>query len=327
MVKNMNLNGLNIESKAVLAPMAGFCDIVMRKVADNFGAGFTISEMVSARALYYGDKKSKTLMETWDHKGRYGIQLFGFDPVDFEHATKLALEAKPDFIDINVGCPAPKITGNGAGSALMKNTDLAAKIAETVVKNANGIPVSVKMRKGWDDDCITCVELAKKVEAAGVNFITVHGRTRKQMYTPGIDMDAIKNVKQAVSIPVIGNGDITTPEDVVKMMDYTGCDAVMIGREALSRPWIFKQVLHYFETGEHLAKPTFEEVTEMILRQTRMMIECKGEYTGIHEIRKHAAWYTMGYPKSSKLRGVLNYVESLEQLEEVLRGYGIPKGK
>ena len=314
----MNLNGLNIESKAVLAPMAGFCDIVMRKVADDFGAGFTISEMVSARALYYGDKKSKQLMETWDHKGRYGIQLFGFDPVDFEPATKLALECKPDFIDINMGCPAPKITGNGAGSALMKNTDLAAKIAETVVKNANGTPVSVKMRKGWDDDCISCVELAQKVEAAGVNFITVHGRTRKQMYTPGIDMDAIKNVKNAVKIPVIGNGDLLTAEDVIAMYEQTGCDGFMIARGAQGNPWIFRQILHYFETGTHLEKPDFATMTQMLLRHAKDMLAFKGEYTGIREIRKHAAWYTAGYKNSAKLRVLINEVETYEQLEALL---------
>ncbi len=326
MVKNMNLNGLNIESKAVLAPMAGFCDIVMRKVADDFGAGFTISEMVSARALYYGDKKSKTLMETWDHKGRYGIQLFGFDPVDFEHATKLALEAKPDFIDINMGCPAPKITGNGAGSALMKNTDLAAKIAETVVKNANGTPVSVKMRKGWDDDCITCVELAKKVEAAGVNFITVHGRTRKQMYTPGIDMDAIKNVKQAVSIPVIGNGDITTPEDVVKMMDYTGCDAVMIGREALSRPWIFKQVNQALAGLPIDREPTVEERMALLLWHIEKLCEVNGEVLGMKKARGQAALYMKGLRGAAHLRFLTNslsvFADAENLVKEVLKENG-----
>ena len=326
MVKNMNLNGLNIESKAVLAPMAGFCDIVMRKVADDFGAGFTISEMVSARALYYGDKKSKTLMETWDHKGRYGIQLFGFDPVDFEHATKLALEAKPDFIDINMGCPAPKITGNGAGSALMKNTDLAAKIAETVVKNANGTPVSVKMRKGWDDDCITCVELAQKVEAAGVNFITVHGRTRKQMYTPGIDMDAIRNVKNAVKIPVIGNGDITTPEDVVRMMDYTGCDAVMVGREALSRPWIFKQINQALAGLPIDKEPTVEERMALLLWHIEKLCEVNGEVLGMKKARGQASLYMKGLRGAAHLRFLTNsltvFDDAKHLVDEVLKENG-----
>ena len=322
----MNLNGLNIESKAVLAPMAGFCDIVMRKVADDFGAGFTISEMVSARALYYGDKKSKQLMETWDHKGRYGIQLFGFDPVDFEPATKLALECKPDFIDINMGCPAPKITGNGAGSALMKNTDLAAKIAETVVKNANGTPVSVKMRKGWDDDCISCVELAQKVEAVGVNFITVHGRTRKQMYTPGIDMDSIKNVKNAVKIPVIGNGDITTPEDVVRMMDYTGCDAVMVGREALSRPWIFKQINQALAGLPIDKEPTVEERMALLLWHIEKLCEVNGEVLGMKKARGQASLYMKGLRGAAHLRFLTNSLTVFEDakhlVSEVLKENG-----
>ena len=322
----MNLNGLNIDSKAVLAPMAGFCDIVMRKVADDFGAGFTVSEMVSARALYYGDKKSKQLMETWDHKGRYGIQLFGFDPVDFEPATKLALECKPDFIDINMGCPAPKITGNGAGSALMKNTDLAAKIAETVVKNANGTPVSVKMRKGWDDDCISCVELAQKVEAVGVNFITVHGRTRKQMYTPGIDMDSIKNVKNAVKIPVIGNGDITTPEDVVRMMDYTGCDAVMVGREALSRPWIFKQINQALAGLPIDKEPTVEERMALLLWHIEKLCEVNGEVLGMKKARGQASLYMKGLRGAAHLRFLTNSLTVFEDakhlVSEVLKENG-----
>jgi len=322
----MNLNGLNIESKAVLAPMAGFCDIVMRKVADDCGAGFTVSEMVSACALYYGDKKSRQLMETWDHKGKYGIQLFGFDPVDFEAATKIVVENKPDFIDINMGCPAPKITGNGAGSALMKNTDLAAKIAETVVKNANGIPVSVKMRKGWDDDCITCVELAKKVEAAGVNFITVHGRTRKQMYTPGIDMDAIKNVKQAVNIPVIGNGDITKPEDVINMMDYTGCDAVMIGREALSRPWIFKQVNQALAGLSVDKEPSVEERMALLLWHIEKLCEVNGEHLGMKKARGQAALYMKGLRGAAHLRFLTNslsvFADAENLVKEVLKENG-----
>ena len=315
----MNLNGLNIESKAVLAPMAGFCDIVMRKVADDFGAGFTISEMVSARALYYGDEKSQTLMDTWDHKGRYGIQLFGFDPVDFEHATKLALKRKPDFIDINMGCPAPKITSNGAGSALMKNTDLAMQIAKTVVENAQGTPVSVKMRKGWDDNCITCVELAKKMESVGVNFITVHGRTRQQMYHPGIDMDAIKNVKQAVSIPVIGNGDITKPEDVVRMMDYTGCDAVMVGREALSRPWIFRQINQALAGRAVEDEPSIEERMDLLLWHIGKLCEVNGEFLGMKKSRGQAALYMKGLRGAAKLRYLTNSLSTYADAENLVR--------
>lgn len=319
----MNLNGLEINSKAVLAPMAGFCDIVLRKVADDYGAGFTVSEMVSARALYYGDEKSKQLMRTWDHKGRYGIQLFGFDPVDFEHATRLALECKPDFIDINMGCPAPKIVTNGAGSALMKNTDLAMQIAKTVVDNAAGTPVSVKMRKGWDDNCITCVELAKKVESVGVNFITIHGRTRQQMYHPGIDMDAIKAVKQAVNIPVIGNGDIVKPEDVIQMMDYTGCDAVMVGREALSRPWIFRQINQALSGQTPDADPDVEERMKLLLWHIGKLCEVNGEHLGMKKARGQAALYMKGLRGAAKLRYLTNslsvYADAENLVKEVLK--------
>ncbi|MBQ3008114.1 MAG: tRNA dihydrouridine synthase DusB [Oscillospiraceae bacterium] len=315
----MNLNGLIIDNKAVLAPMAGFCDIVLRKVADDFDAGFTISEMVSARALYYGDEKSKQLMQTWDHKGRYGIQLFGFDPVDFEHATKIAVEYKPDFIDINMGCPAPKITGNGAGSALMKNTDLAMQIAKTVVDNANGLPVSVKMRKGWDDNTITCVELAKKVESVGVNFITVHGRTRQQMYHPGIDMDAIRNVKKAVSIPVIGNGDITKPEDAIMMMDYTGCDAVMVGREALSRPWIFRQINQVLNGQTPDNEPSIEERMKLLLWHIGKLCEVNGEYLGMKKSRGQAALYMKGLRGAAKLRYLTNSLSTYSDAENLVK--------
>ena len=315
----MNLNGLEIENKAVLAPMAGFCDIVMRKAADECGAGFTISEMVSARALYYGDKKSRQLMETWQHKGKYGIQLFGFDPVDFRRATKIVLEYKPDFIDINMGCPAPKIVTNGAGSALMKNTDLARQIAKTVVDNANGTPVSVKMRKGWDDDCISCVELAKKVEAAGVNFITVHGRTRKEMYHPGIDMDSIKNVKQAVNIPVIGNGDIVSPEDAIKMMDYTGCDAVMVGREALSRPWIFKQIDQALKGLPIDKEPTIEEKMALLMWHIEKLCEVNGEVLGMKKARGQSALYMKGLRGAAHLRYLTNSLSTLEDAKNLVK--------
>ncbi|MBQ7817092.1 MAG: tRNA-dihydrouridine synthase family protein, partial [Oscillospiraceae bacterium] len=261
----MEIKGLNIQNKAVLAPMAGFCDIVMRKAADEFDVGFTVSEMVSARALYFGDKKSHELMDTFDHKHPFGVQLFGFEPNDFVSATKHVLDHNPDFIDINMGCPAPKIVNNGSGSALMKNPVLAAEIAKTVVENANGMPVSVKMRKGWDENYLTAVELAQRCEAAGVSFITVHARTRQQMYTPGIDLDIIKQVKQAVSIPVIGNGDITCPEDAIKMLDYTGCDYVMVGREALSRPWIFRQIKEALEGKPVSADLTVQERMDLLL--------------------------------------------------------------
>ena len=315
----MEIKGLNIQNKAVLAPMAGFCDIVMRKAADEFGAGFTISEMVSARALYFGDKKSHELMETFEHKAPYGVQIFGFEPSDFVSATKHVISHKPDFIDINMGCPAPKIVNNGSGSALMKTPEIAEKIAKTVVENADGLPVSVKMRKGWDENYITAVELAKRCEAAGVSFITVHARTRQQMYQPGIDLDIIKQVKQAVNIPVIGNGDITCPEDAIKMMDYTGCDYVMVGREALSRPWIFRQIKEALEGKAVSPDLTVEERMELLLWHIKQLCEVNGEYLGMKKSRGQAALYMKGLRGAAHLRYLTNSLSKYEDAENLVR--------
>ena len=284
----MEIKGLHIQNKAVLAPMAGFCDIVMRKACDYFDAGFTVSEMVSARALYYGDKKSHQLMETFSHKHPFGVQLFGFDPNDFVHATKHVLGHNPDFIDINMGCPAPKIVNNGSGSALMKNPKLAVEIAKATVENAGGKPVSVKIRKGWDENCLTAVEMAQRCEAAGVSFITVHARTKAEMYQPGIDLDIIRAVKQAVNIPVIGNGDITCPEDAIKMMDYTGCDYVMVGREALR--W-------------HIEK----------------LCEVNGETAGMKKARGQAALYMKGLRGAAHLRYLTNSLTVFSDAENLVK--------
>lgn len=319
----MDIKKLKINNKAVLAPMAGFCDIVMRKVADDLGAGFTISEMVSARALCYGDKKSGELMSSWEHKSPFGIQLFGFDPADFEKATKLVLEYKPDFIDINMGCPAPKIVNNGSGSALMKTPQLAQDIAKAVVENANGTPVSVKMRKGWDDNWVTATELAKRCEYVGVDFITVHARTRKEMYTPGIDLDIIRQVKNSVSIPVIGNGDITNTQDVINMIDYTGCDFVMIGREALSRPWIFREASEGMAGIKLSPPPTIEEKTKLMLWHIEKLCEVNGEAQGMKKARGQSALYMKGLRGAAHLRFLTNslcvFDDAKKLVEEVLR--------
>lgn len=311
----MKIKNIEIKNKAVLAPMAGFCDIVMRKVCDDFGAGFTISEMVSARALYYGDKKSLELMKTWEHTSPYGIQLFGFDPVDFEKATQIVCKYSPDFIDINMGCPAPKITSNGSGSALMKNPFLAQQIVKTVVENADGIPVSVKMRTGWEESSINAVELSKRCEAAGADFITVHGRTRNQMYTPGINAEVIKQVKDSVSIPVIANGDVTCPQDAAKLLDYTGCDGVMIGREALSRPWIFKQCNEFFSkktVSEELSVPQRMELMHWHIQK---LCEVNGEALGMKKARGQAALYMKGLRGAAHLRFLTNNLTVFKDAE------------
>ncbi len=274
-------------------------------------------EMVSAKAILYKNRNTESLLEIDPRENPVSLQLFGSDP---EIISKIAhqIEDKPfDILDLNMGCPVPKIVNNGEGSALMKNPKLAGEIIRETVK-AIDKPVTVKIRKGFDDEHINAVEMAKIAEDAGAAAVAVHGRTREQFYSGRADWDIIRRVKEAVSIPVIGNGDLLTAEDVIAMEAQTGCDGFMIARGAQGNPWIFRQILHYFENGEHLTKPTLEEVTQMILRHARMMLEFKGEYIGIREIRKHAAWYTAGYPNSARLRVAINNVESFEALEELL---------
>lgn len=279
--------------------------------------GLLCMEMVSAKAILYKNRNTESLLEIDPRENPVSLQLFGSDP---EIISKIAhqIEDKPfDILDLNMGCPVPKIVNNGEGSALMKNPKLAGEIIRETVK-AIDKPVTVKIRKGFDDEHVNAVEMAKIAEDAGAAAVAVHGRTREQFYSGKADWDIIRQVKEAVSIPVIGNGDLLTAEDVIAMEQQTGCDGFMIARGAQGNPWIFRQILHYFETGEHLAKPTLEEVTQMILRHARMMLEFKGEYIGIREIRKHAAWYTAGYPNSARLRVAINNVESFEALEELL---------
>ena len=314
----MYIGNVFIPNPLVLAPMAGVTDLAFRRTCRELGAGLTVTEMVSAKALCYQDRKSRGLLKIGPGEHPVSAQIFGSDPVCMAEAAQIAIEASgADILDINMGCPVPKIVNNGEGSALMKNPILAGQIIESIVK-AIDKPVTVKIRKGFDDEHVNAVELAHVAEESGASAVAVHGRTREQYYSGKADWDIIRQVKEAVSIPVIGNGDLLCAEDVIKMQEQTGCDGFMIARGAQGNPWIFSQILHYFETGEHQEKPSFEEVRRMILRHARMMIEFKGEYTGIHEMRKHTAWYTAGYPHSSRLRAAVNTVESLEQLEELL---------
>jgi nifR3 family TIM-barrel protein len=274
-------------------------------------------EMVSAKAILYKNKNTEALLTTDPAERPVSLQLFGSDPDIMAEIAKQIEERPFDILDINMGCPVPKIVNNGEGSALMKNPKLAGEI---IRKTACAIkkPVTVKIRKGFDDDHVNAVEMAKIAEASGAAAVAVHGRTREQYYSGKADWDIIRQVKEAVSIPVIGNGDLRTAEDVIAMQEQTGCDGFMIARGAQGNPWIFKQILHYFETGEPMGRPAVEEVVAMILRHARMMIAYKGEYTGMHEIRKHAAWYTAGYPNSAQFRGRINEVESYAELEKLL---------
>ena len=313
----LKIGNVELENNVILAPMAGVTDLPFRLLCKEQGAGLVCMEMVSAKAIFYGSKNTEELMRILPEECPVSLQLFGSDPdIMAEMAKKI--EEKPfAILDINMGCPVPKVVNNGDGSALMKNPILAGKIIEAMVK-AIQKPVTVKIRKGFDEDHVNAVEMAKIAEASGAAAIAVHGRTREQFYSGKADWDIIRQVKEAVSIPVIGNGDIRTAEDVIAMEEQTGCDGFMIGRGAQGNPWIFQQILHYFETGEHLEKPTQKEVTEMILRHAKMMLEFKGEYIGIREIRKHAAWYTAGYPNSARLRVAINTVESYSELENLL---------
>ena len=319
MIKPLTIGSVTLPNNLILAPMAGVTDLPFRLLCKEQGAGLLCMEMVSAKAILYKNKNTEELMAIDERELPVSLQLFGSDP-DIVSGIAHQIEERPfDILDINMGCPVPKIENNGEGSALMKNPRLAGEIIEKTVK-AIKKPVTVKIRKGFDDAHVNAVEMARIAEASGAAAIAVHGRTREQFYSGKADWDIIRQVKEAVSIPVIGNGDLLTAEDVVAMYEQTGCDGFMVGRGAQGNPWIFRQILHAFETGEQLPKPTFAEVRDMMLRHAQMMIEFKGEYTGIREIRKHGAWYTAGYPNSAKLRVMINEVETYEQLENLLDG-------
>lgn len=317
MIKPLKIGSVTLPNNLILAPMAGVTDLPFRLLCKEQGAGLLCMEMVSAKAILYKNRNTESLLEIDPRENPVSLQLFGSDPEIISNIAHQIEDRPFDILDLNMGCPVPKIVNNGEGSALMKNPKLAGEIIRQTVK-AIDKPVTVKIRKGFDDEHINAVEMAKIAEDAGAAAVAVHGRTREQFYSGRADWNIIRQVKEAVSIPVIGNGDLLTAEDVIAMEAQTGCDGFMIARGAQGNPWIFRQILHYFETGEHLAKPTLEEVTQMILRHARMMLEFKGEYIGIREIRKHAAWYTAGYPNSARLRVAINNVESFEALEELL---------
>lgn len=313
-IKPLQIGNVTMENNLILAPMAGVSDLPFRLLCREQGAGLVCMEMVSAKAILYKNRNTEELLMIDTEEHPVSLQLFGSDPDIMGEIAKQIEERPFDILDINMGCPVPKVVNNGDGSALMKNPVLAGKIIE---KTAQAIkkPVTVKIRKGFDDAHINAVELAHIAQESGAAAVAVHGRTREQFYAGKADWDIIRQVKEAVSIPVIGNGDILTAEDVAAMAEQTGCDGFMIARGAEGNPWIFRQILHYFQTGERLTKPSFAEVTEMLLRHAGMQIACKGEYTGIREIRKHAAWYTAGYRNSSKLRGRINEIESFGDLQ------------
>ena len=319
MIQTLKIGDVSLKNNLILAPMAGVTDLPFRLLCKEQGAGLLCMEMVSAKAIYFNNKNTEELLTIDDREPPVSLQLFGSDPDIISEMAK-KIENRPfSILDINKGCPVPKVAGNGEGSALMKNPKL---VEEIVSKTAKAIkkPVTVKIRKGFDDEHINAVEIARIAESAGAAAVAVHGRTREQYYSGKADWDIIRQVKEAVKIPVIGNGDVTSPEAARQLVEMTGCDGIMIGRGAQGNPWIFRQILHWMETGEEEPKPDLEEVKAMILRHAKMLVEYKGAYTGIREMRKHVAWYTAGYPNSAKLRARVNEIESLEALEHLIQG-------
>lgn len=308
---------LDLKDKIILAPMAGICDLPFRLLCKEQGCDVLYTEMVSAKGMFYNNKNTGPLIMTDDREKPIGVQIFGSEPELMAEQAKRLEDKGFDFIDVNMGCPVPKIVNNGEGSALMKNPLLIGEIVEALAKACN-LPVTIKIRAGFTKECLNAPEIARIAQESGAYAVAVHGRTREQYYQGQADWSIIKKVKESVSIPVIGNGDVASGQDVIRIKEETGCDSVMIGRAAKGNPWIFKEIKHFLATGQVLKRPSVEEIRDMMLRHARMMIEYKGEYTGIHEMRKHVAWYTQGLKDSSKLRASINQIESYEEMENLI---------
>ena len=312
----MKIGNIEITDKAALAPLAGVADRAFRELCRGYGAAYTICEMASAKGISLGDKKSSELLSITDTERPAGSQLFGNSPETMATAALKALEYSPDFIDINMGCPAPKVASSGGGALLMKDPVASAKIVKAVVE-VSTVPVTVKMRSGWDADHINAVELAKRCEDAGAAAITVHGRTKVQMYAPPVNTDIIRLVKEAVSIPVIGNGDVIDGPGAARMMEETGCDMVMVGRGALGRPWVFSQINAYLNHEIILPEPPVSQKMLVMIKHIKTLCEYKGERIGIREARKHAAWYTKGLQGAANYRARIGLINSVEELEQI----------
>lgn len=315
----LQIGDVKLNNPFILAPMAGVTDLPFRVLCSEMGAGMNCMEMVSAKAITYQNKATWDMMKIDPRETCVSLQLFGCEPGVMAEAAKRIEELPFQMMDINMGCPVPKVVNNGEGSALMKNPLLAGQIVEAVA-GAIRKPLTVKIRAGFDGDSINAVEIARIAQESGAAAVAVHGRTRQQFYSGVADWDIIAQVKDALSIPVIGNGDVTDGESAKRLMEETGCDGVMIGRAARGNPWIFRNIIRYFETGEIIGKPSMEEMQQMILRHGKMLVEHKGEYTAVREMRQHVAWYTSGYHNSAALRRRINEAESMEELEQMIAG-------
>ena len=313
----MKIKNLELNNNVFLAPMAGITDKAFREITKPFGPGLMYTEMVSGKGLHYKNKKTENLLDTTENEKPIAAQIFGHEPDILSEIAVSAVEHGADLIDINMGCPAPKIVNNGDGSALSKNPELAGEIIKAVTSSVS-VPVTVKFRKGWDENDISAVKMAEVAEKNGASLVTVHGRTRKEFYSGKADLDIIKAVKNAVSIPVIGNGDIIDGPSAKYMLDYTGCDGIMIGRGAQGNPWVFRDVLHYLETGEIIPPPTLRERADKMREHLDLIVKYKGEHIGVQEARKHMAWYIKGFKGGAKLRDEINKATSLKSMQEII---------